>query len=294
MKNDKELKRKVRQSYAVSTISIALVLFLLGTVGYLISTVISATKIIGDSIPATVELAKSVDSLQKVNIHTALNQYDVVNEVKYLSREDKAQDEEFRSYFGEDFEKVLGGENPLSDSFEISISAQAQDSPEMKEFASDVKNLPGVVSVSYPTSLADKVYSTLSNVQTVLLFFGASLLVISLILLNNTIRLAIYSRRYMINTMKLVGATKWFIMKPFLWSSAKCGAGAGAIASILFLGLVYALGSAIPEIINLYNINTISIIIGGIFIIGITISLFFTIFAVNKFVNMKSNKIHIY
>ena len=119
-------------------------------------------------------------------------------------------------------------------------------------------------------------------------------LVISLILLNNTIRLAIFSKRYLINTMKLVGATKWFIMRPFLGSSITQGILSGIIASALFLTAVYGLNEAVPELMSLAETMKIGIIVGGMVLGGILISLCFTFFAVNKFVNMKSNKIYLY
>ena len=125
-----------------------------------------------------------------------------------------------------------------------------------------------------------------------LLLFGGALLVISLILLNNTIRLAIFSKRYLINTMKLVGATKWFIMRPFLGSSITQGILSGIIASALFLTAVYGLNEA--ELMSLAETMKIGIIVGGMVLGGILISLCFTFFAVNKFVNMKSNKIYLY
>ena len=97
----------------------------------------------------------------------------------------------------------------------------------------------------------------------VLLLFGGALLVISLILLNNTIRLAIFSKRYLINTMKLVGATKWFIMRPFLGSSITQGILSGIIASALFLTAVYGLNEAVPELMSLAETMKIGIIVGG-------------------------------
>ena len=127
-----------------------------------------------------------------------------------------------------------------------------------------------------------------------LLLFGGALLVISLILLSNTIRLAIFSKRYLINTMKLVGATKWFIMRPFLGSSITQGILSGIIASALFLTAVYGLNEAVPELMSLAETLKIAIIVGSMVLGGILISLCFTFFAVNKFVNMKSNKIYLY
>ncbi len=127
-----------------------------------------------------------------------------------------------------------------------------------------------------------------------LLLFGGSLLVVSLILLNNTIRLAIYAKRYLINTMKLVGATKWFIMKPFLANSVTQGLLAGAGASLLFALSVYGLNETVPELASLAEAARIATIVGCMAAGGVVVSGLFTALALNRFVNMQSNKIHLY
>ncbi len=293
MKDDKRLKRKVRNSYAVSTVSIALVLYLVGAVGYLISTVFGVTSSIESNITATVELHEDLSEEQQEQIKLQIATSPVVGSIEFLSRTQKAQDEEFRNLFGEDFESVLSS-NPLLDSFEVQLAAASSDSELLKAFVERVESIGGVSGVYYPAMLIERVHSTLSAIEMVLLLFGFTLLFISLVLLNNTIRLAIYSRRYIINTMKLVGATRWFIMRPLVWSGAKSGIVAGLIASLLFLGSIYALGSSLPEVMVESNRAAIGIIIGAILASGVIISLIFTIFAANKFINMRSNKIYLY
>ena len=127
-----------------------------------------------------------------------------------------------------------------------------------------------------------------------LLLFGGALLVISLILLYNTIRLAIFSKRYLINTMKLVGATKWFIMKPFLGNSLTQGLLAGIAASVLFCAAVYGLNETVPELLAGGRAKEIATILLAMIAGGVATSTAFTYFALNRFVNMKSNKIHLY
>ena len=127
-----------------------------------------------------------------------------------------------------------------------------------------------------------------------LLLFGGALLVISLILLSNTIRLAISSKRYLINTMKLVGATKWFIMRPFLASSVWQGLAAGAGASALFGVALYGLSAALPELTTLAAMTKAMIIVGSMMAGGVALALLFTAVSVNRFVDMRSDKIHLY
>ncbi len=293
MKEDKRLKRKVRSSYAVSTISISLVLYLAGAVGYIIYTVFGVTNALEEGITATVELRGEVGEGQREGIRAQIANSPIVGTIEFSSRESKAQDEEFRALFGEDFESVMAS-NPLLDSFEVQLLATSAEADLLSSFIERVESIDGVESVYYPAMLVERVHSTLSIIETVLLLFGATLLFISLILLNNTIRLAIYSRRYIINTMKLVGATRWFIMRPLVWSGVKSGFGAGLVASFLFVCSLYALGSTLPELMTMGDRRLILIIIGAIVLSGVIISLIFTIFAANKFVNMKSNKIYLY
>ena len=127
-----------------------------------------------------------------------------------------------------------------------------------------------------------------------MLAFAIVLLIISLTLLNNTIRLAIFSRRYLINTMKLVGATKWFIIRPFLWDGVKQGVWSGVIAAALFGTMIYGIDHKMPELSSPELLEVATVILASMVVVGVLVSLLFTLFAVNKFVNMKSNKIYLY
>ena len=293
MKDDKRLKRKVRNSYIVSNISIALVLFLLGSVGYLMTAAMQVARTLQESVTVTVELRNGADEKQKESLRKRFEANELVSHVEYSSKDDKLNDTDFRQKFEQEFEAILE-ENPLLDSFELTLSADSADPDKLETFIAQIAELDGVDRVSYPAQTVERLHATIAKIRLVLLLFGGALLVISLILLNNTIRLAIFSKRYLINTMKLVGATKWFIMRPFLGSSITQGILSGIIASALFLTAVYGLNEAVPELMSLAETMKIGIIVGGMVLGGILISLCFTFFAVNKFVNMKSNKIYLY
>ena len=293
MKDDKRLKRKVRNSYIVSNISIALVLFLLGSVGYLMTAAMQVARTLQESVTVTVELRNGADEKQKESLRKRFEANELVSHVEYSSKDDKLIDADFRQMFEQAFEAILE-ENPLLDSFELTLSADSADPDKLETFIAQIAELDGVDRVSYPAQTVERLHATIAKIRLVLLLFGGALLVISLILLNNTIRLAIFSKRYLINTMKLVGATKWFIMRPFLGSSITQGILSGIIASALFLTAVYGLNEAVPELMSLAETMKIGIIVGGMVLGGILISLCFTFFAVNKFVNMKSNKIYLY
>lgn len=293
MKDNRKLKRRVRNSYAISTVSIALVIFLLGSVGYLLSVAVNSSRALQNRAMLTVELSRTAEPEQRESIERQLSAKEYITSVEFSSKESKAEDEAFREMFGEDFEKVLG-ENPLLDTYEVLLDGAVVEAEQIDELVSELRKMKGVGDVIVPLGVVEKINSTISRIRTVLWVFGGVLLLISLILLNNTIRISIYSKRYIINTQKLVGATKWFIMRPFLGSALWQGVLAGVVAAALFALVCWRLGEAMPELGTLTAPSTAAVIMAAMVVGGVVISLLFTTFAVNKFVNMKTNKIHLY
>lgn len=291
MRDDKRLRRKVRRSYIVSTISISLVLFLLGSVGYMLYAALTTAHTLRESVTLSAELDNKVDAEQRGKIEEKLLAIDGVTGVEYAAKEDKINDEEFRRMFASEIEHILE-ENPLRNSFEVAIASA--DRAATDAVADKISAIEGVVYVAYPASTIERLHSTITKITIVLAAFGGALLAISLILLNNTIRLAIFSRRYLINTLKLVGATKGYIMRPFLSTAAKQGVWAGLAASVLFGGALFGLSGAMPELMATSELTKAAIVVGSMIVGGVAISLLFTSIAVNKFVNMKSNKIYLY
>ncbi len=291
MRDDKRLRRKVRRSYIVSTISISLVLFLLGSVGYMLYAALTTAHTLRESVTLSAELDNSVGEEQRTKIEEKLLAIEGVTGVEYAAKEDKINDEEFRRMFASEIEHILE-ENPLRNSFEVAVAATNREATDA--VADKMSAIEGVVYVAYPASTIERLHSTITKITIVLAVFGGALLVISLILLNNTIRLAIFSRRYLINTLKLVGATKGYIMRPFLATAAKQGVWAGLAASVLFGASLFGLSGAMPELMATSELTKAAIVVGSMIVGGVAISLLFTSFAVNKFVNMKSNKIYLY
>ena len=293
MENNRIIRRKVRNSYIVSTVSIALVLFLLGAVGYLMTAAMRVADSLQESVTLIVELEKGITDERKEAVKGLLAANPITAEITYLSKEEKLQDDEFRKIFAVEFEEVLD-ENPLMDSFEVRLNSLSENRAALDVFIADISEREGVAHVSYPADLIEKVHSSVNKGRPVLLLFALVLLVISLTLLNNTIRLAIFSKRYLINTMKLVGATKWFIIRPFLWDSVKQGVWSGIIAASLFGAMIYGVDQKMPELSSPELLEAAAVILVGMVVVGVVVSLLFTLFAVNKFVNMKSNKIYLY
>ena len=292
--SEKRIRSKVRRSYLISTISIALVLFILGAVSYVTLSAISAAEGLRERVVVSVEIADDLDKEAKREILRQIKHREEIADVDYLSKDKKLDDEEFRRQFELDIQEILK-DNPLRDSFEITLHKEAVSEELVREFVGYLSTIKGVEYVSVPPiEIVGQMHSTLTTIILALLVFLGVLLVISLLLLNNTIRLAIYSKRYLINTMKLVGATKWYIMRPFLRSALWQGVLSGVVAGVMVLGMFYGINYIMPSDVELLNEMAVVIIIGGLVLLGVLITVIFSAVAVNKFVNMKTNKIHLY
>ena len=288
-----KIRRKVRRSYTVSTISMALVLFLLGSIGYAVGSIFRASTGMRSGVTMMVELDDELQTEERNALSEKLSQNPMVASLRFVSKDEKLNDEEFRKAFAVDIENIFN-ENPLPDSFDLILSDEASDRLKRDAFIAEVERMKGVNHVSYPEELLENMHSALNTLQLVLLLFGGTMLIISLILLGNTVRLAIFSQREIINTLKMVGATKWFIMKPMLAKSALQGLIAGLTATLLFGCALYGLNRTIPEMHISSQLSLIGLIAVAMIATGILLALLFTYTTVNTFVNMKSNKIHLY
>lgn len=288
---NKRLRRKVRNSYFISTVSISLVLFLLGSVGYLIMNALRATEQMQESMTIYVMLDNDISTDDANAVGTRLRDMEEVRDAVFVSKEAAAED--FKHYVGGDFEEFLEY-NPLPDSWEVRMKSDYSTREAVEKFEKAALGWQGVDEVVYQKNVVEQIGSNIRSFNLVLLLFGGTLLFISLILLNNTIRVSIFSKRYLINTMKLVGASKGFIMRPFLWDSFKQGLVSGLIATALFMAMIAGLNSKLPDVMMLAGDMPILIIVGAMMAGGVVISLLFTTFALNKFINMNTARIHLY
>ena len=288
---NKRLRRKVRNSYFISTVSISLVLFLLGSVGYLIMNALRATEQMQESMTIYVMLDNDISTDDANAVGTRLHAMEEVRDAVFVSKEAAAED--FKHYVGGDFEEFLEY-NPLPDLWEVRMKSDYSTREAVEKFEKSALGWQGVDEVVYQKNVVEQIGSNIRSFNLVLLLFGGTLLFISLILLNNTIRVSIFSKRYLINTMKLVGASKGFIMRPFLWDSFKQGLVSGLIATALFMAMIAGLNSKLPDVMMLAGDMPILIIVGAMMAGGVVISLLFTTFALNKFINMNTARIHLY
>lgn len=288
----RNISRRMRFSYATSTISITLVLFLLGAVGFIIANLFSTTHRMRESVTMIVELKDNLTEAERDTVAVRLAESEMVASLKFVSKESKLEDEEFKRVFAVDIQGILG-ENPLPDSYDVTLSARSSDKEELEKFAEEARKIEGVSYVTYPQLFIEEMHSSLDAMQFIMLVFGGALLVVSFVLLNNTVRLAVYSQRELINTLKAVGATKWFIMRPFVGRSALQGLLAGIIASLLLGGALYALDHFVPGIGIFPQWDKAGILAGAITTLGVVVAVVCTLPVVNRFVNMKGNKIYL-
>lgn len=291
MDNNRRIRRKVRNAYIISTVSVALVLFLLGSVGYLILGALGTTQRLKESMTVYVMLSDTVSTQTTTAIGDKLKANTSVREMKFIGKDQAAQ--EFQEYLGDDFIEFLD-QNPLPDAYELKMTAAASDKASLEALEKEIAAWDGVNEVVYQRGVLEQISQNINKFNLILLLFGGTLLIIALILLNNTIRVTIFAKRYTINTMKLVGATRWFIMRPFLGRSILQGIYSGLICWVMLAVMIMGLHEGLPEIHFVSDELYLAYIFGGTMVGGILISLIFTTFAVRKFIRMNSSKLHMY
>lgn len=287
VQEDRRLRRRVRNSYFISTVSIAMVLFLLGSVTYLIMGALSVTDRLRESVTIYVMLDDGVSEEQKAAIGRQIEAQEVVRQAVYVPKELAA--ERFIAESGDDFTGFIDF-NPLPDSFEAKLGTRSSEKDLVEGFVKAAEAMPGVNEVVWQRGVVESIGTNLGKFQIVLLLFGGALLFISLTLLGNTIRMTIIARRRTINTMKLVGAGRGFIMRPFVGSAVLHGLYAGIIAVAMFALLILGLREGIPEIRLLTGDLLLGGIAGGMLVLGVVISLLFTLVAVNRALRQTSGK----
>lgn len=275
---------KTKTIYISTVISISLVLLMTGLLGLILIHAKNLSNYVKENIVLNIIVndgAKDVDVLA-LNRQIESNSY--VLKTQYVSKEIAARN--LTKDLGEDFVEFLGY-NPLLPSIDVYMKADYANNASITQLTNQLTKNPLVKEVVYQKSLIDMVNQNIKIIGLVLLAFAGILLIIAVALINNTIRLAIYSQRFLIKSMQLVGATKNFIRKPFLNYGIVHGLLAGLIAIILLLVTLYFANQVLPELVILTNWTEFAIVFAGVIGIGILISLLSTYFAVSKFLRLK-------
>ena len=276
--------KKTKSIYISTVFGIALVLLMLGLLGLILVHFNNLSRYVKENIVLNIivnDAARETDVLQ---LQKQLDSEPEVKQTQYVSKELAARN--LQKDLGEDFVKFLGY-NPLLSSIDVYLKADYANNASITQFKAKLIKNPLVKEVIYQQSLVNLMNDRIATISIIILGFTIIFLVVSLALINNTIRLAIYSQRFLIKSMQLVGATKGFIRKPFLLYGIWHGLLGAFIAIMLLMGLLYLAYQQIPDLIILQNYYEFGIVFLGVIGIGIFISGFSTYLAVNKFLRLK-------
>ncbi|MEB2782068.1 permease-like cell division protein FtsX [Algoriphagus sp. C2-6-M1] len=275
--------------------STTLSLFIVGLFGVILIQAKTLTSMIRENIEVQVFLEKTLEQKDLDAIHDNLSKRsfilqkgDTLN-LKFVSDEEAAST--FIESTGEDFTKFLE-DNPLRDSFVLTIAEEFQTSEQLEAIVAEIQTIPGVFEVSYMTDLVDSINKNLLKVSLVLGGFILILIITVVMLINNTIRLALFSQRFLIRSMQLVGATRGFIRKPFLSRAFLFGMMAGAFASVILFALVKYTQANIEGFAMLQNQQLLLFLFGILISVGGILSVLSTLRAVNKYLNMSLDELY--
>lgn len=281
--------KKTKSIYISTVISIALVLLMTGLLGLILVHAKNLSNYVKENIVLNIIINEDVSEGDVLALQKKLEADEYVLRSQYISKELAAKN--LSEELGEDFVAFLG-HNPLLSSLDIYLKASYANTDSIGTFINKVSANPDVKEVVYQESLIDMVNQNIRVIGIVILTFTVVLLIIAVALINNTIRLAIYSQRFLIKSMQMVGATRAFIRKPFLGYGILHGL-LGALIAILLLLLTLHMGQReIPELVFLRNWYEFIIIFITVAVLGILISGLSTYFAVGKYLRLKSNELY--
>ena len=275
--------------FITSSISTTLVLLLLGMVVFFVLSANNLSTYVRENIGITVLVSDDMKEPEALNFQKTLNEKTYVKESVYISKEQALKEQ--TEAMGTDPAEFLGY-NPFTASIEIKLNAAYANSDSIAWIEKEILTNKKVMEVSYPQNLIDSVNRNLQKVSFFLLGLAALLSLISFALINNTIRLAIYSKRFLIHTMKLVGASWGFIRRPFLIRNVWIGVLAGVMADAVLLGMAYMLVKYEPQLIEIITPNTLLIVMASVFIFGLAITFLCAYISINKYLRMKASALY--
>ena len=287
---DKFNRRRVRASYLSVTISIGMVLFLLGLTGTLLYQARTLTQDLKENFTLTLFLSTSASQDHINDLQSKWGQAPEVRSIAFVSKEEAAA--QFANELGQDFIDDILGVNPLSDAIELKLHADYVNQEQLALLKERLQRERIVDDIMYAEDLLSAIHQNVDRIMTIMLAVILGLLLISVALINSSIRLAIYARRFSIKTMQLVGATRGFIHRPFLAQGARLGAMGAALGSVL-LALSYL--AAKEYLVELQDTLPWSLWAGLaviMLVVGLLISMGSTAAAVNRYLALKTNQLY--
>jgi len=282
-------QRRIATSYFTTIISITLVLFLLGLLGMIILHAKKLSDYVKENIGFSIMIREGVKESGIMELKKKLDKAYYVKSTEYIPREQAA--ERLEDELGEDFISFLGY-NPLLPAIELRLKAAYANNDSISRIEHRLLNNPEVKEVFYQKSLVEMINRNLEKISFILLGLSGILLFIAIVLINNTIRLSVYSKRFLIRSMQLVGATERFIRKPFLHRSVFNGCLSAFVAVGLLTIITYFSIEQLPELLDLQDLTMLFILVAIIFMLGIFLSYLSTYFAVRKYLRIKTDLLY--
>ena len=282
-------KRRLISSYFSVVISIGLVLFLMGLLGLLVLNTKKIADHFKEQIALTIYLKDTAREVEIDQLNKSLALAEYTKSTTYITKEEAA--EAHSKEIGEDFMDFLGY-NPLQNSIDVYLKADYISSGEIDQIAEELQSKGFVDEVVYDKPLISLLNENVTRISFWILVISGIFTFIAVLLINSSIRLSVYSKRFTIKTMQMVGATKGFIRKPFIWKSVKLGM-IGAVLALLGMGAVlYYMNKSFPELDLLKDQSLLIGLFVGVFLMGILITYLSTFFATQRFLNLKTDELY--
>ena len=282
-------KRRLISSYFSVVLSIALVLFLLGLLGLLILNAKKVSDHFKEQVVVTIYLKDTAKDVETKQLEKSLALADYVKSTEYVSKEQAA--EFMKADNGEDFMDFVGY-NPLQNSIDVYLKADFVTSEHLEKISAEALSKNFVEEVTYDNDLVNLMNDNVKKISFWVLIISGIFALIAVLLINSSIRLAVYSKRFTIKTMQMVGATKRFIRRPFIWKSIKLGI-IGAVLALIGMGVVlYYLNKTFAELNLLGQPVLVALLFVLIFSLGIVITWISTHFATQRFLNLKTDQLY--
>lgn len=275
--------------FITSSISTMLVLLLLGLVVFFVLTANNLSVYVRENIAFSILISDDMKEPDILNYQKQLDAEPYVKEITYISKTQALKEQ--TEAMGTDPAEFLGY-NPFTASIEVKLNADYTNSDSIEWIKEDILSNKHVMEINYPQDLLDAVNRNIRKISLVLLGLAALLTLISFALINNTIRLAVYSKRFLIHTMKLVGASWGFIRRPFILRNIWVGILAALIADAALIGMAYALVNYEPDLLAVVTPQVMLTVMGSVFVFGVIITSLCALISINKYLKMKVSELY--
>ena len=283
------MRRRIVNAYLSSVISISLVLLLVGVASMLLVNAKGVSDYFKENMQISVLMKQDVSDADALEFRDELEQERYIKNTTFISREQGQR--ELADQLGEDFLDVFET-SPIPVSVDVTLKAEYVSADSLAMVSNEIAKSSLVDEVVYQQSLVDALNANLGRISVVIAVFIGLLLFISFVLINNTVRLNVFARRFTIHTMKLVGATKSFIRAPFLVQSAFQGVFSAMIANIVLVVILFVMRNELEQLFRIFRMDLLLVVMGIVLVCGILICLISTWFVVNKLVALKKDELY--